>query len=88
MIDSESHVTAGPASSALEPPRARRLIVGILVGAGLLIAALVYLYGVFQAVDLLKTNPDIRWPICITAIGCGNRHTRLSRTAIGCPRCR
>jgi hypothetical protein len=58
MIDSESPATPGPASSALEPPRARRLIVGILVGAGLLIAALVYLYGAFQAADLVNTNPE------------------------------
>ena len=37
---------------------ARRLIVGILVGAGLLIAALVYLYGAFQAADIVNTNPE------------------------------
>jgi hypothetical protein len=57
---SEPPVTPGPASSALEPPRAqaRRLIVGILVGAGLLIAALVYLYGAFQAADLVNIDPE------------------------------
>ena len=60
MIDSESPVTLGLASSALERPRARQLIVRILVGAGLLIAALVYLYGAFQAAELVNTNPEKR----------------------------